>query len=111
MSMLDVRLRLQLLEARAPLDAASTGPGLAGRAAPMARGQRVDVAVEFTGDLEAIVREGLAVNWSSGNAAAGTIDLADLEAVAALDNVLFVHAARRHRPGLNDSVPEIRADR
>jgi subtilisin family serine protease len=72
--------------------------------------RRIGVFVQFTGDLETIKRQGLAVQTVVGNVAIGTAELEHIEKIAALDNVIFVEGERQERPQLKVSVPEIRAN-
>ena len=60
--------------------------------------RRIGVFVQFTGDLETIKRQGLAVQTVIGNIAIGTAELEHIEKIAALDNVIFVEGERQERP-------------
>ena len=62
--------------------------------------RRIGVFVQFTGDLETIKRQGLAIQTVVGNIAIGTVELEHIEKIAALDNVIFVEGERQERPQL-----------
>jgi subtilisin family serine protease len=80
-----------------------------GGAAPA--GRRLAVFVRFTGDLDKIKANGLAVQSVEGNLAIGTVEIEDVEKIAALDDVVFIQGTRRQRAELKVSVPEMRANR
>jgi len=85
----------------------------AGRAAAEAAGpppSRVRVLMRITGDLPSIVAQGFTVLSEHGPVVAGTVDLADLDKIAALDNVVRIEAEQFRQLQLNDSVPEIHAN-
>ena len=77
--------------------------------APAAR--RLGVFVRFSGGLDEIKRAGLAVQSVQNDIAVGTIEIENLEKIAALENVVFVQGGRRQRPELKVSVPEMRVNR
>ena len=83
--------------------------GRAEAAAPA--GRRLAVFVRFTGDLDKIKANGFAVQSVEGNLAIGTVEIEDVEKIAALDNVVFIQGTRRQRAELKVSVPEMRANR
>jgi subtilisin family serine protease len=69
----------------------------------------VRVLLKYSGDLDAIKTHGFTVQTLLGEVAIGLVSLADLEALAALDNVVHIEAERYRRLNLKDSVPEINA--
>lgn len=101
MKKIDSRLALELLELEEEQRAR-------GSVAPS--GRRLGVFVRFTHDLEEIKRNGLAVQSVEGNLAIGTVEIEDVERIAALDNVVFIQGARQQRAELKVSVPEMRAN-
>ena len=68
------------------------------------------VTVKYTGDVGALRKAGLTVMGDAGGIAIGDIRLDQVEALAALDNVLEVTTQPRLRLHLDTSVPEIHAD-
>jgi subtilisin family serine protease len=83
---------------------ASIGEGKAASSGP------VRVLMRITGDLPKIVAQGFNVLSEYGPVVAGTLDLADLEKIAALDNVVHIESEKFHHLQLNVSVPEINAN-
>jgi subtilisin family serine protease len=67
------------------------------------------VLLKYTGDLDAIKAHGFKVQTVLGQVVVGVVDLADLEKLAALDNVVHIEAEQYRRLHLKDSVPEINA--
>jgi subtilisin family serine protease len=95
------KLDAELLHQLALLKA---GAGVSGTKHP------VRVLIRYTGGLDAIQAHGFTVeSILPGNIAAGSVDLASLEQLAALDNVVYIEGERFQRLHLKDSVPEINA--
>ena len=74
------------------------------REAAAPAGRRLAVFVRFTGDLDKIKANGFAVQSVEGNLAIGTVEIEDVEKIAALDNVVFIQGTRRQRVELKVSV-------
>lgn len=72
--------------------------------------QVVGISVQYTGNVEPLRDCGMEVMGDAGGIAIGDIRVDRLEALAALDNVVAVHAPRAVRAHLDTSVPEIHAD-
>ncbi|MGB3443742.1 MAG: S8 family serine peptidase [Actinophytocola sp.] len=73
------------------------------------RSTRVRVLVHVAGDLAAVERAGLWVEFQAPPIVVGTIAAGDLEAVAELDDVVSIGSGQLTRPTLDKSGPEIRA--
>ncbi|HWO65887.1 MAG TPA: S8 family serine peptidase [Umezawaea sp.] len=73
------------------------------------RATRVKVLVHAVGDLSAVERAGLWVEFEAPPIVIGTIAVGDLEQVAALDEVVSIGSDRPNRLTLDKSGPEIRA--
>lgn len=110
MKKLDPKLRLLVRDLRQREEARS---GLEARVAETP--ERVQVLVEFRGDFEELRTLGLEAptvveHPAEGyKIAAGSIPVARLEELAALDHVTVVEGPRRLRPELNYSLTDIRA--
>jgi subtilisin family serine protease len=70
---------------------------------------RVQVLVHVVGDLAAVERAGLWVEFQAPPIVVGTIAVGDLERVAELDDVVSIGSGHMTRPTLDKSGPEIRA--
>jgi subtilisin family serine protease len=68
------------------------------------------VAVKFTGDVAALKGAGLKVVDVAAGFAFGETNLAGLAALARLPQVAAIQKQRKHHLGLDDSVPEMKAD-
>jgi hypothetical protein len=68
------------------------------------------VAVKFTGDVSELEKAGLKVAEVAVGFAFGATNLAGLEKLAQLPQVASIHKQRRVHGGLDDSVPDIKAD-
>src|SRR5262245_12743519 len=68
------------------------------------------VAVKFTGNVAELQNAGLKIGEVAAGFAFGEINLAALEKLARLPQVESIHKQRRDYAGLDDSVPEIKAD-
>jgi subtilisin family serine protease len=76
----------------------------------VAEGGRLNISLQYTGDLATIEAAGFHTIWKHpGGNATGTVDLADLERLAELPEVLKMSFGRPPRPSLDVSVPDIRA--
>lgn len=71
----------------------------------------IPVFVRYSGDIESLKNLGLRVTVDAGNNfLSGSIDVANLAALANSPNVVTLRAHERHHLHLNTSVPQIRAD-
>lgn len=77
----------------------------------VASGGRLNVSLQYTGDLAPIEAAGFQALWKhEGGRATGTVNLADLDRLAELPGVLKMSFGRPGEPRLNTSVPEIHAN-
>jgi len=76
----------------------------------MAADETFYVAVKFTGDVSELQKAGLKVGEVAVGFAFGAINLAGLEKLARLQQVESIRKQRRVHAGLDDSVPDIKAD-
>jgi len=77
----------------------------------VAGGGRLNVTMRYTGDLSAIEAIGFRTLWNHGQGrVGGTLDLSNLEQLAAHPGVLKLSFGTRPKPMLDKSVPQIRAD-
>src|SRR6184192_413811 len=76
----------------------------------MAADETFYVAVKFTGDVSELQKAGLKVGEVAVGFAFGAINLASLEKLARLQQVESIRKQRRVHAGLDDSVPDIKAD-
>lgn len=75
-----------------------------------AKSAPVRVLMRITGDLPSVVAQGFKVLSEYGTVVGGTLDLADLDNIAALSNVVHIEAEKFRSLQLNVSVPEINAN-
>lgn len=68
------------------------------------------VTVRYTGDVTKLQQAGLHITGNAGGIAVGTVSVADLGKLEALDNVVFISTEPPIRAQLNTSIPEIHAD-
>jgi subtilisin family serine protease len=71
----------------------------------------IPVSVVFSGDITALEQAGLQVSSASARIAYGAITLTHLQALAALSQVVSIERQRHPHPHLNDSVPDIKANK
>jgi subtilisin family serine protease len=71
----------------------------------------IRVSVVFSGDIAALEKAGLQVGSASARVAYGATTLAGLQALAALPQVESIERQRHSHPHLNDSVPDIKANK
>jgi len=71
---------------------------------------RIRLSVTFKGDLEPIKRAGFTVAYVVGDIAMGNADLADIERIAALDEVVSLETDTPMQLHLDVSIPEIHVD-
>jgi subtilisin family serine protease len=77
----------------------------------LATGSRLNVLLHFTGDVAEIEKLGFELLWSEGEGRAfGTIDLEDLEKLAAGSGVVKISYGRPRKLRLDKSVPDINAN-
>jgi len=77
----------------------------------VAAGGRLNVSLQYTGDLAEIEALGFqTVSKGVSGLATGTVDLANLERLSAHPGVLKMSFGRARKPTLDKSVPDIKAD-
>jgi subtilisin family serine protease len=77
----------------------------------VAAGGRLNVSLQYTGDLAQIEALGFQTIWDTGNGGAtGSVDLADLEPIAGHPAVLKLSFSKKPKLHLDKSVPNISAD-
>lgn len=84
-------------------------PGASGKEKP-GLGERVTVLIRFTGDLSGVTALGGVVRSAIGDVATVDLPAAQLQAAAALPNIIYIEAPRKLKTKLDASVPETRAD-
>lgn len=104
MALLDPELDV-LLATKARLDADPSAEIL-----PAPADKEYFISLKFTGDIEALEQAGLSVGTRVGNVAYGSTDIAGLEALSKLPQVEMIVKMRTNRKGLDESVPEIKAN-
>jgi subtilisin family serine protease len=78
--------------------------------APVNQPSTASVLIQFSGDLADIEAAGFQVRSVAGDVATGEVDLARLDDIAGLNNVVRVEASRALYHELDLALPEIRAD-
>ena len=88
------------------------GAEAAGHVHPVVRGGGgLNLSLQYTGDLGEIERLGFTPLWDDEpGRAGGSIDLADLERIAAHPGVVKLSYGRHPRPALDKSIPDVRAN-
>src|SRR5688572_27473533 len=74
----------------------------------VAAGGRLNVSLQYTGELAEIEALGFQTIWNTGNGGAtGSVDLADLERIAAHSGVLKLSFSKKPKLHLDKSIPNI----
>ena len=72
--------------------------------------KQYSISVKFTGNVETLEQAGLSVGSTVGNVAYGSTDIVGLEALSNLPQVEMIVKMRRKRRGLDQSVPDLKAN-